>query len=70
MRRIHARSLSYSSVPRFVARAFRVPIAGAAVCTGGLGYAEYGRFEDFPWILLAYFSFNLYNLLTVLTAFY
>ncbi|KAH7867652.1 P-loop containing nucleoside triphosphate hydrolase protein [Lentinula edodes] len=46
MRRIHARSLSYSSIPRFVARAFRVPIAGAAVGAGGLGYAEY-RFEEF-----------------------
>ncbi|KAJ4468234.1 P-loop containing nucleoside triphosphate hydrolase protein [Lentinula aciculospora] len=46
MRRIHARALSYSSIPRFVARAFRVPIAGAAVGAGGLGYAEY-RFEEF-----------------------
>lgn len=44
MRRIHVRALSYSSIPRFVARAFRVPIAGAAVGAGGLGYAEY-RFE-------------------------
>ncbi|KAF5388849.1 hypothetical protein D9757_005666 [Collybiopsis confluens] len=46
LRRIHARALSYSSIPRFVARAFRVPIAGAAVGAGGLGYAEY-RFEEF-----------------------
>ncbi|KAF9059786.1 P-loop containing nucleoside triphosphate hydrolase protein [Rhodocollybia butyracea] len=46
LRRIHARSLSYSSIPRFIARAFRVPIAGAAVGAGGLGYAEY-RFEEF-----------------------
>ncbi|KAJ3984431.1 P-loop containing nucleoside triphosphate hydrolase protein [Lentinula detonsa] len=46
MRRIHARALSYSSIPRFVARAFRVPIAGAAVGAGGLGYAEY-KFEEF-----------------------
>ncbi|KAE9408544.1 hypothetical protein BT96DRAFT_1013190 [Gymnopus androsaceus JB14] len=46
MRRIHVRALSYSSIPRFVARAFRVPIAGAAVGAGGLGYAEY-KFEEF-----------------------
>jgi hypothetical protein len=36
--------LSYSSIPRFVARAFRVPIAGATVGAGGFGYANY-KFE-------------------------
>ncbi|KAF5367043.1 hypothetical protein D9758_004074 [Tetrapyrgos nigripes] len=46
LRRIHARAISYSSIPRFVARAFRVPIAGAAVGAGGLGYANY-KFEEF-----------------------
>lgn len=44
LRHIHARALSYSSIPRFVARAFRVPIAGATIGAGGLGYANY-RFE-------------------------
>lgn len=44
LRHIHARALSYSSIPRFVARAFRVPIAGATVGAGGLGYANY-KFE-------------------------
>ncbi|KII84426.1 hypothetical protein PLICRDRAFT_46336 [Plicaturopsis crispa FD-325 SS-3] len=45
-RHIHARALSYSSIPRFVARAFRVPIAGATIGAGGLGYANY-KFEEF-----------------------
>lgn len=40
-RQIHARAISYSSIPRFVARAFRVPIAGATVGAGGLTYANY-----------------------------
>lgn len=44
LRHIHARALSYSSIPRFVARAFRVPIAGATIGAGGLGYANY-QFE-------------------------
>jgi hypothetical protein len=43
-RRLHARALSYSSIPRFVARAFRVPIAGATIGAGGFGYANY-KFE-------------------------
>ena len=40
-RQIHARAISYSSIPRFVARAFKVPIAGATVGAGGLTYANY-----------------------------
>ncbi|XP_006459124.1 hypothetical protein AGABI2DRAFT_201103 [Agaricus bisporus var. bisporus H97] len=42
---IQTRSLSYASIPRFVLRAFRVPIAGATVGAGGLGYANY-KFEE------------------------
>lgn len=44
-RQIHARAISYSSIPRFVARAFRVPIAGATVGAGGLTYANY-KYEE------------------------
>ncbi|KAH7106350.1 P-loop containing nucleoside triphosphate hydrolase protein, partial [Auriculariales sp. MPI-PUGE-AT-0066] len=44
-RQIHARAISYSTIPRFVARAFRVPIAGATVGAGALGYANY-KFEQ------------------------
>lgn len=44
LRRLHVRSISYSSIPRFVARAFRVPIAGITIGAGGLGYANY-KFE-------------------------
>jgi hypothetical protein len=44
LRYIHARAISYASIPRFVARAFRVPIAGATVGAGGLTYANY-KFE-------------------------
>ncbi|KAL4062103.1 P-loop containing nucleoside triphosphate hydrolase protein [Scleroderma yunnanense] len=45
-RHLHARAISYSSIPRFVARAFRVPAAGVAIGAGGLGYANY-KFEEF-----------------------
>lgn len=41
---MHARALSYSSIPKFAARAFRVPIAGATVGAGALTYANY-KFE-------------------------
>jgi hypothetical protein len=51
LRHLHVRAISYSSIPRFVARAFRVPIAGATVGVGGFGYANYkfeGRLCDLP----------------------
>lgn len=44
-RHVHVRAISYSSIPRFVAHAFRVPIAGATLGVGGLGYANY-KFEE------------------------
>ena len=44
LRRIHIRAISYSSIPRFVARAFRIPIATVTVGAGGLSYANY-KFE-------------------------
>lgn len=44
LRHIHARAISYSSIPKFVARAFRVPVAGVTIGAGGLGYANY-KFE-------------------------
>ena len=50
LRVIKARQISYASVPRFLLRAFRVPIAGATVGAGGLGYANY-KFEGVPIIL-------------------
>ena len=43
-RRVNARGLSYASIPRLVARAFRVPIAGATIGAGGFTYANY-KFE-------------------------
>jgi hypothetical protein len=43
-RRMNARGLSYASIPKFVARAFRVPIAGATIGAGGFTYANY-KFE-------------------------
>ncbi|KAJ7227045.1 P-loop containing nucleoside triphosphate hydrolase protein [Mycena pura] len=46
LRNIHVRAISYASIPRFVARAFRVPIAGATIGAGGFGYANY-KFEEF-----------------------
>ena len=44
IRHVHVRALSYSSIPRFVLRAFRVPIATATVGAGGFTYANY-KFE-------------------------
>ena len=41
LRYVHVRAISYSALPRFVARAFRVPIAGATVGAGAFGYANY-----------------------------
>jgi len=41
MRRVHVRAISYSALPKFVARAFRVPIAGVGVGAGAFGYANY-----------------------------
>jgi hypothetical protein len=40
-RRVKARGLSYASIPRIVARAFRVPIAGVTIGAGGFTYANY-----------------------------
>ncbi|KAH9481555.1 Protein msp1, mitochondrial [Psilocybe cubensis] len=45
LRHMHIRAISYSSIPRFVARAFRVPIAGATIGAGSFGYANY-KFEE------------------------
>jgi hypothetical protein len=44
LRYMHARAISYSTIPRFVLRAFRVPAAGATIGAGGLTYANY-KFE-------------------------
>jgi hypothetical protein len=41
VRMVHVRALSFGSVPRFVARAFKVPLYGAGVGAGALGYANY-----------------------------
>ena len=64
LRHIHARALSYSSIPRFVARAFRVPIAGATVGAGGLTYANY-KFEGEPTSSPGRVAFNTHTLYRV-----
>jgi len=53
---VNARGLSYASIPKLVARAFRVPIAGATIGAGGFTYANYkfeGEFDHLrpllPW---------------------
>ncbi|TFK49995.1 hypothetical protein OE88DRAFT_1661476 [Heliocybe sulcata] len=46
LRHVHVRALSYSSIPKFVLRAFRVPVAGATVGVGGVTYANY-KFDEF-----------------------
>ncbi|KAH9972843.1 P-loop containing nucleoside triphosphate hydrolase protein [Lactifluus volemus] len=45
-RRVSTRGLSYASIPKIVAKAFRVPIAGATIGAGGFTYANY-KFEEF-----------------------
>ncbi|KIR30465.1 dynamin GTPase [Cryptococcus deuterogattii 99/473] len=40
-RHVHVRAISFSSIPRAMARAFRVPLYGAAIGAGGVGYANY-----------------------------
>ena len=42
-RHVHfqTRAISFSTVPRMVARAFKVPLYGAAIGAGGFGYANY-----------------------------
>ncbi|KAI0833655.1 P-loop containing nucleoside triphosphate hydrolase protein [Trametes gibbosa] len=46
VRRMHIRALSYTAIPRFILRAFRVPIATATVGAGGFTYANY-KFDEF-----------------------
>ncbi|BEI87094.1 hypothetical protein CcaverHIS002_0704400 [Cutaneotrichosporon cavernicola] len=40
-RAIHVRAISFGTVPRIMAKAFRVPLYGVAVGAGGFGYANY-----------------------------
>lgn len=40
-RHVHVRAISFGTIPRFVARAFRVPLYGAGVGAGALTYANY-----------------------------
>jgi len=54
LRHMHVRVISYSSIPKFVARAFRVPIAGATIGAGGFGYANY-KFEGALGLILPLF---------------
>ena len=44
IRHVHIRALSYTSIPRFMLRALRVPIGAATVGAGGFTYANY-KFE-------------------------
>ncbi|KAI0709986.1 P-loop containing nucleoside triphosphate hydrolase protein [Earliella scabrosa] len=46
IRHVHVRAFSYSSIPRFVLRAFRVPVGAATVGAGGFTYANY-KFDEF-----------------------
>ena len=41
LRHVHVRAISFSSLPKFAARAFRLPVAGATAGAGALGYANY-----------------------------
>jgi hypothetical protein len=41
VRNMHVRAISFGTIPRIVARAFRVPMYGAGVGAGALTYANY-----------------------------
>ncbi|KAH6913316.1 dynamin GTPase [Coprinopsis sp. MPI-PUGE-AT-0042] len=41
----HARAISYSSIPRMLARSLKLPLYAGGVGAGGLGYANY-KFEE------------------------
>lgn len=38
---MQTRQISFSTIPRMMARAFKVPLYGAAIGAGGFGYANY-----------------------------
>lgn len=40
-RDLHQRAISFSTIPRMMAKAFRLPMYGAAIGAGGAGYAHY-----------------------------
>ncbi|BEJ18125.1 hypothetical protein CspHIS471_0704020 [Cutaneotrichosporon sp. HIS471] len=40
-RAMHVRAISFGTIPRIMAKAFRVPLYGVAVGAGGFGYANY-----------------------------
>ena len=44
IRHVHIRAISYTSIPKFMLRALRVPIGAATVGAGGFTYANY-KFE-------------------------
>ncbi|KAI0787959.1 P-loop containing nucleoside triphosphate hydrolase protein [Fomes fomentarius] len=46
VRKVHVRAMSYSSIPRFMLRALRVPVGAATVGAGGFTYANY-KFDEF-----------------------
>lgn len=41
VRYMHVRAISFGTIPRIVARAFRVPMYGAGIGAGALTYANY-----------------------------
>ncbi|KAI0084137.1 P-loop containing nucleoside triphosphate hydrolase protein [Irpex rosettiformis] len=45
IRHVHIRAISYTSIPRFMIRALRVPIGAATVGAGGFTYANY-KFDE------------------------
>ena len=51
---MHIRALSFGTLPRFVARAFKVPLYGAGVGAGALGYANYKLEGKIYRVLLAF----------------
>lgn len=54
VRKVHIRALSFGTLPRFVARAFKVPLYGAGVGAGALGYANYKLEGKIYRVLLAF----------------
>lgn len=53
-RNLHQRAISFSTIPRIMARAFKLPMYGAAIGAGGAGYAHYKLEGETTSILLRY----------------
>lgn len=46
---MHIRAISFGTIPKMMARAFKVPLYGAGISAGALTYANYKLEGKFDW---------------------